>query len=126
MAVLGNDATIKREYSYYNVEVSSATRFIITFCILSFKIYIRYIWKSTKLFDMFKSSLEILDEMRPIRLNEHTNRIKMITPLIGAQVDICYAFGFDIPKGCAPVYISQRKYTRKRGRPSKRGVEWSF
>jgi len=55
---------------------------------------------------MFKSSLEILDEMRPIRLIEYTNRTKKITPFIGAQVDICYAFGFDIPKECAPVYIS--------------------
>ena len=199
MAVLGDDTTIKREYSYYNVEVSPATRIIKAFAINEEKIakvrrfsgffsimthgldfnamqafrtyrlrdeqekffqqmkdqmgsdrqrnwseegktgrllilfvslilssHVRYIWKSTKLFDMFKSSLEILDEMRPIRLIEHTNRTKKITPFIGAQIDICYAFGFDIPKDCAPVYISQRKFTRKRGRPSKIDIERSF
>ena len=37
----------------------------------------RHIWKSTELYDLFSSSLEILDEMRPIRLIEHTNRAKV-------------------------------------------------
>ena len=42
--------------------------------------YVRYIWKSSKLYDLFSSSLDVLDEMRPIRLIEHTNRAKLITP----------------------------------------------
>ena len=34
------------------------------------------------------------------------------------------AFGFDIPDGCAPVYVSKAKpMTRKRGRPAKAKVE---
>jgi L-rhamnose isomerase len=61
--------------------------------------------------------------MRPIRLIEHTNRAKMITPFVGAQVDICGAFGFEIPDGCAPTYTSRQKPARKRGRPPKKVVE---
>ena len=46
--------------------------------------------------------------------------MKVITPLVGSQVDICKAFGFAIPDGCAPVYISKAKSTtRKRGLPTK-------
>jgi len=55
---------------------------------------------------MFSSSLEILSEMRPIRLIEHTNRVKLITPFAGKQVDICEVFGFAISEGCALVYTS--------------------
>jgi hypothetical protein len=75
---------------------------------------------------MFSSSLEMLDEMRPIRYIEHTNRAKMITPFVGKQVDICRAFGFEMPKGCAPVYESGQKIPRKRGRPPKTRVEQSL
>jgi len=85
--------------------------------------YVRHIWKSTSLNKLFTSSLDILDEMRPIRLIEHSNRSKSITPFVGAQVDICNKFGFDIPEGCAPTYVSRKKPERKRGRPPKKAVE---
>ena len=81
---------------------------------------VRHIWKSTALNGPFSSSLEILDEMRPIRMIEHTNRAKAITPFVGAQVDICKAFEFDIPDGCAPFYTSRHMPVRKRGRPPKK------
>jgi hypothetical protein len=61
--------------------------------------------------------------MRSIRLIEHTNRAKMITPFVGAQADICEAFGFAIPDGCATDYTSRKKPKRKRGRPPKPEVE---
>ena len=48
---------------------------------------------------------------------------KAITPFVGAQVDICEAFEFGIPDGCAPVYTSRRKPVRKRSRPPKKLVE---
>jgi hypothetical protein len=54
---------------------------------------------------------------------EHTNRAKAITPFVGAQVDICEAFGFEMPKGCAPAYTSQQKPERKRGRPPKKVIK---
>jgi transposase len=101
-------------------EEGKTGRLFILFISLILSSWVRYIWKSSGLYDVFSSSLEILDEMRPIRLIEHTNRAKVITPFVGKQVDICEAFGFDIPEGCAPIYTSQQKSTLKRGRPSKK------
>jgi hypothetical protein len=104
-------------------EEGKTGRLFILFVSLVLSSWVRYIWKSTELHDMLSSSLEILDEMRPIRLIEHTNRAKVITPFVGKQVDICEAFGFSIPEGCAPTYTSRQKPPRKRGRPSKPKVE---
>jgi transposase len=104
-------------------EEGKTGRLFILFVSLILSSWVRHIWKSTELYELFSSSLEILDEMRPIRLIEHTNRAKVITPFVGAQVDICEAFGFDIPEGCAPVYTSRQKPKRKRGRPPKPKTE---
>lgn len=104
-------------------EEGKTGRLFILFVSLIISSYVRYIWKSTRLQDLFSSSLDILDEMKSIRCIEHTNRAKMITPFIGAQVDICEAFGFEIPEGCAPSYMSCQKPKRKRGRPPKRAFE---
>jgi len=54
------------------------------------------------------------------------NKAKIITPFVGAQADICKAFGFEIPEGCAPIYASRTKPTRKRGRPAKKIIEVGF
>ena len=107
-------------------EEGKTGRLFILFVSLILSSYVRHIWKSTKLYNMFSSSLEILDEMRPIRLIEHTNKAKIITPFVGAQVSICYAFGFDMPEGCLPAYISQQKPKRRRGRPPKKKIELDF
>ena len=56
--------------------------------------------------------------MRPIRCIEHKGHAKKITPFVGAQLDICKAFAFEVPKGCEPGYKSV-KVGRKRGRPKK-------
>jgi hypothetical protein len=104
-------------------EEGKTGRLFILFVSLILSSHVRYIWKSTKLYDLFSSSLDVLDEMRSIRLIEHTNRAKVITPFVGAQVDICEAFGFNIPEGCAPTYTSRQKPKRKRGRPPKKTVE---
>ena len=98
-------------------------RLFILFVSLILSSYVRHIWKSTRLYDLFSSSLEVLDEMRSIRLIEHANRAKVITPFVGAQVDICEVFGLEIPKGCAPTYKSRIKPKRKRGRPPKKPSE---
>jgi hypothetical protein len=107
-------------------EEGKTGRLFILFVSLILSSWVRHIWKSTELYDLFSSSLEILDEMRSIRLIEHTNRAKVITPFVGAQVDICMAFGFAIPEGCEPVYTSRKKPKRKRGRPPKPTVENSL
>ena len=101
-------------------------RLFILFVSLVLSSYVRYIWKTTELYDLFYTSLDVLDEMRPIRLIEHTNRAKLITPFVGMQVNICKAFGFDVPEGCTPAYTSRQKPNRKRGRPPKKSVEWDL
>jgi hypothetical protein len=98
-------------------EEGKTGRLLILFVSLILGSYVRHVWKSTDLYNNFDSSLEMLDEMRSIRCVEYPNRAKMITPFIGAQVDICKAFGFDMPDGCAPTNKSRQKQKRKRGRP---------
>ena len=104
-------------------EEGKTGRLFILFVSLMLSSYVRHIWKSTALYELFSSSLEILDEMRPIRMIEHKNRAKAITPFIGAQVNICEAFEFEIPEGCAPAYTSRHKPVKRRGRPPKKTVE---
>jgi hypothetical protein len=104
-------------------EEGKTGRLFILFVSLILSSYVRHIWKSTRLHELFSSSLDVVDEMRPIRLIEHTNRAKMITPFVGAQVDICEVFAFEIPEGCAPAYVLRKKPPRKRGRPPKKTVE---
>lgn len=95
-------------------------RLFILFVSLILSSYVRHIWGSTKLRDLFSSSLDILDEMRSIRQIEYSNDAKtIITPFVGNQVSICEAFGFDIPKGCEPEYASRQAPVRKKGRPPK-------
>jgi transposase len=106
-------------------EEGKTGRLLILFISLMLTSYIRHIWKTTELKNLFESSLDILDEMRPIRCVEHTNRVKVITPFVGAQVDICKAFDVEIPEGCAPNYVSKRKFKRKRGRPRKPATEYN-
>ncbi len=67
----------------------------------------------------FASTQDILDEMRSIRCIEHNGRAKFITPFVGAQKDICKAFGFDIPEGCGTEYKSRKVSPKRRGRPAK-------
>ena len=100
-------------------EEGKTGRLFILFLSLILTSYIRHIWKTTELRKLFDSSLDILDEMRSIRCVEHTNKAKLITPFVGAQVDICDAFELAIPEGCSPDYRSKRKGPKRRGRPRK-------
>lgn len=84
---------------------------------------VRHTWRSTELHELFSSSLDVLDEMRSIRCIEHTGRAKFITPFVGRQLDICEAFGFDVPQGCSPDYVSRKKQPKRRVRPRKRITE---
>jgi hypothetical protein len=107
-------------------EEGKTGRLFILFVSLILSSFVRHTWKSTELYDLFHSSLDIVDDMRPIRLIEHTNRAKVITPFVGTQIDICKAFGFEIPEDCAPTYTSRQKPKQKRGRPPKKKVEWDL
>ena len=75
--------------------------------------------RKTKLEGQFDSIADVLGEMRPIRYIEHPNTKGFITPFVGRQVDICEAFGFEIPEGCAPEYVVRKTTKGKRGRPRK-------
>lgn len=97
-------------------------RQLILFVSLVLGSYVRHIWR-TKLKDKFASSLELLDEMRCIRCIEHPGHARKITPFVGAQLEICEAFGFAPPKGCDKVYTSIKIQEKKRGRPRKKVVE---
>ena len=85
--------------------------------------YVRHVWRLTPLKERFSSSLEILDEMRPIGCVEHKGKMRHITPFVEAQVDICNAFGISIPEGCAPQYRSRQAQPKRRGRPRKQKIE---
>ena len=100
-------------------------RMFIYFVGLILASYVRSVWRKDDILrKKFPSTEAVLAEMRTIRCIEHTGKVKFITPFVGSQVDICKAFGFDIPDGCAPVYVSKAKpVTRKRGRPAKPKVE---
>jgi hypothetical protein len=104
-------------------EEGKTGRLFILFVSLMLSSWVRHLWRSTRLRELFSSSLEVLDEMRPIRLIEHTNRAKVITPFVGTQVDICEEFGIDVPEGCAPTYTSRKQPKPKRGRPPKPKIE---
>lgn len=104
-------------------EEGKTGRLFILFVGLILSSFIRHIWKTTTLKEQFSSSLEVLDEMRPIRCVEHAGKAKFITPFVGAQVDICKAFQFEIPPGCAPDYVSKQKHPKRRGRPKRKLTE---
>ena len=100
-------------------------RMFIYFVGLVLASYVRSVWqKDDMLRKKFSSNEALLAEMRTIRCIEHTGKMKFITPFVGLQVDICKSFGFSIPDGGAPLYVSKAKpVTRKRGRPAKPKVE---
>jgi transposase len=94
-------------------------RLFIMFVALIMSSYLKYVWKTTALKKSFCSSLEILDEMRSIRIVEHKGKAKHITPFVGRQLDICEAFGFPVPDNCSPKYMSKKVKVKGPGRPPK-------
>lgn len=97
-------------------------RLFVMFVALVMSSYLKYVWKSTALKKSFCSSLEILDEMRPIRIVEHKGKARHITPFVGKQLEICEAFGFRVPDKCAPKYKSKKVKPKGPGRPPKQKV----
>lgn len=100
-------------------------RMFICFIGLILASYVRSVWESNEwLRGKFDSTEAVLSEMRTIRCIEHSGRMKFITPFVGAQVEICKIFDFQIPDGSAPIYVSKAKSaTKKRGRPAKPKIE---
>ena len=61
-------------------------------------------WKSNlSMRKLFRSTLNLLDEMRKIKCFECPGQSKlMITPFVGKQVEACQLMGFPVPNGCEP------------------------
>lgn len=99
-------------------EEGKTGRSFVLFVTLIISCYFDYIHR-TKLKDKFATPKKVLACMRPIRYIEHQNTKAYITPFIGKQIDICKAFGIEIPEGCAPAYAMPAQPAKKRGRPRK-------
>jgi hypothetical protein len=104
-------------------EEGKTGRLFVLFVSLVLGSYLRFVWRSSCLRGVFSSSLEVLDEMRSIRCIEHVGEVGFITPFVGGQLDICGAFGFEVPKGCLPDYVSRKKGVKRRGRSRKNDIE---
>ncbi|MDR1608622.1 MAG: transposase [Deltaproteobacteria bacterium] len=96
-------------------EAGETGRHLILFVSLVLSSYARRIWKNTNTRNIFSSSLDMIDEMRSIRCIERPNHDNAITPFMGAQLDICKAFGFEIPEESSPTRESDQKFPRKKG-----------
>ena len=92
-------------------------RLVIMFVGLVLASYVRHVWKTTELRNLFDSPLAVLDEMRCIRAIEEPGHHMTMTPFVGAQLKICEAFGIPVLEECKPGYESKR--VRQRGRPRK-------
>ena len=99
-------------------EDGKAGRTFIQFIGLILSSYLRHIWKTTPLHEIFPTSLAILDEMRSIRCIEYPGQEAVkITSFTGKQLDICQHFGFELPKESTPAQESPAQGKKKRGRP---------
>jgi len=79
-------------------ETSKHGRMFITFIGLILASYVRATWKGNEVLKKkFGSTEAVLAEMRTIRYIEHSGKFKFITPFVGAQIDICKAFGCTRP-----------------------------
>ena len=79
---------------------------------------LRYVWK-TQMANEYESSLDMLDEMEPIRYSEYTDGTSSMTTFTTNQVKICTACGVKVPKECMPATV--RKKLERQENPKKRG-----
>jgi transposase len=102
-------------------ELGKEGRLFVLFVAQIIGCYLAYVRKS-KLGDRFHSVQDVLNEMRPIRYIEHPGTKAFVTPFVGKQVDVCEAFGFEIPDGCSPEYAVRKTNKGKPGRPRKNKI----
>ena len=104
-----------------STELGKEGRLFVLFVAQIIGCYLAYVRKD-KLNEQFHSIQEILNEMRPIRYIEHPSTQPFITPFIGKQIDICDAFGVEIPEGCSPEYVVRKTNKGKPGRLRKNKI----
>ena len=74
---------------------------------------------STKLRGEYESTLEMIDDMEPIRFSEYTDGSVHMTTFTTKQVAVCEACGVEPPSECLPSTI--RKAYERKANPKKRG-----
>ena len=104
-------------------EDGKAGRLFILFVGLILSTYTRSVWWSSDMKDIYKSSLDMIDELEPIRFSEYTDGTTHITTFTTRQVQICDAFGIEPPFECLPSSLrlaaERKKSGREPGRPRK-------
>lgn len=116
---------MKDQMGFHTQQNSSETgktgRLFILFVGLILSSHARNIWWSTDMKDIYSSSLEMLDELEPIRFSEYTDGTTHMTSFTAKQVQICDAFGIEPPMDCLPtsirLMIERRRSGRGPGRP---------
>ena len=114
---------LKNQMFFYNQRNSSEDgregRSFISFVGLIAISKFRFAWKD-KMQDVFESSLDMLDEMEPIRFSQYTDGTSNMTTFTEKQVGICDACDVEPPAECIPPTIRKareaKKHPRKRGR----------
>jgi transposase len=91
-------------------------RHFIMFVSLVMSSCLSHVWNSSGLKSLFSSPLDVLEEMSSIRQIRRPDGETIITPFSEAQLEICEAFGFEAPEGCAPADAAEQKPKRKKGR----------
>lgn len=96
-------------------------RLFILFIGLILRNKVRSVWKEKLKSQGYPSSVDVLHDMVPIRMNEYPDGNILITDFTTSQMTICEAFGIEPPKECLSSYQKEvherRKAGRKRGRP---------
>ncbi|HCC85182.1 MAG TPA: hypothetical protein DEQ06_01065 [Porphyromonadaceae bacterium] len=117
---LDDDVTIKKNYNWFNIEYKASDRTLVAFTVNEKKV------DNARRASGFFANMTLGVDMDPMQAldayglrDEHKGKASFITPFVGSQLDICKAFGFDVPQGCAPVYQSKKKAKKKPGRPKK-------
>lgn len=115
---------MKDQMDFHTQDCSSqdgkAGREFILFVGLILSSTVRNTWKqSAELRKEFKTSLSILDEMADIRWIQYEDGEEQLTSFMSKQVDICKAYGIDIPLEC--LSSTERLSKERRKNPKKRG-----
>lgn len=93
-----------------STELSTDGRIFIQFLALTLNSAMYRVYNTNKeLKKYFPTRKHMIEEIRSIRLIEHPKKAKILTEFVGKQVDICDAFGFEIPAGCRPSSRPLRK-----------------
>jgi len=94
-----------------STELSNDGRLFIQFLSLILNSSIEYTMIEKNLYAKFSTRKHMLEALTPIRCIERPHKQRIITEILGSQLDVFNAFGIKVPEECKP--ISRRKKARK-------------